>query len=151
MNVEEFWGKFCESGAMSAVADVSYAGEISFEAEGFVNDEILALVLSGKKTAIFASLSTYTANNEMIPVSGEYYVVLDRAKNPRCVIELESVKIVPFGEVTWEMARQEGMDADLDSWQERMKEQLEEEGDFMGFNFSPALKLVFQTFRVVYK
>lgn len=150
METEEYWNEFC-SGKDVACEEMSYAGEISFEASGFVNDEILTLVLAGKKSAIFASLATYAADNEMIPVSGEYYVVVDRAQNPRCIIEIESVAIVPFGEVTWEMACKEGMDENLASWRERMQEQLEEEGDFVGFSFSPALKLVYQTFRVAYK
>lgn len=150
MNTEEYWSAYCKSNELPP-NETTFAGDISFEASGFVNDEILALVLAGKKTAIFSSLATYIADNDVIPIAGEYYVVLDRAKNPRCIIELISVNVIPFAEVTWEMARQEGMDTDLEEWQSRKMEELEEEGDFIGFDFSPALKLVFQTFRVVYK
>lgn len=144
---QSYWERFCKS---CDTQDMEYAGEISFEASGFVNDEIMALVLSGRKRATFTSLATYIADNDTLPMSGEYYVVVDRAQKPRCIIEIDSVTVVHFGEVTWEMAELDGMDGNIDEWRERMREQLEEEGDFVGFGFSPALKLVFQTFRVVY-
>lgn len=131
--------------------EFSYAGELSFEASGFVNDEIIALVLSGKKTAYFSTFSTYVVDNEALPVSGEYYEVVDRAGNVRCVIEINSVQILPFNEVTWRMAELDGMDENLESWRERMREQIEEEGAMVGFSFSPDLKLVFQTFSVIKK
>lgn len=147
---DEYWNEFCKTD-ITLENDMSFAGEISFEAKGFVNDEILSIVLVGKKTAIFSSLATYIADNDVLPTSGEYYVVLDRAQNPRCIIEIESVSVVPFYEVTWEMAQQDGIDSNLHEWRERMQEELEEEGDFVGFDFFPELKLVFQIFRVVHK
>lgn len=131
--------------------EFSYAGELSFEASGFVNDEIIALVLSGKKTAYFSTLATYIVDREDLPVSGEYYEVVDRAGNVRCVIEINSVQILPFNEVTWSMAELDGMDENLESWRERMREQIEEECAMVGFSFSPDLKLVFQTFSVIKK
>ena len=88
---------------------------------------------------------------EPLPVSGELYIVVDRANKPQCVIELESVKIVPFNEVTWEMAKQEGEDENLGAWKERQQENLEDEGALVGFEFTPDIKLVFQTFKVVYR
>ena len=59
--------------------------------------------------------------------------------------------LVPFNEVTWEMARLEGEDEDLGQWKERKQEYLEDEGAILGFEFTPDIKLVFQTFKVVYK
>ena len=83
--------------------------------------------------------------------SGELYLVLDRNEKPVCVIETQSVQVIPFNEVTWEMAKLEGEDESLEVWREKKQEYLEEEGDIMGFEFTPDIKLVFQTFNVVYK
>ena len=68
-----------------------------------------------------------------------------------CVIELQSVNILPFNEVTWEMAKQEGEDESLEAWREKKQEYLEDEGAVLGFEFAPDIKVVFQTFTVVYK
>lgn len=127
------------------------AGDLFFEAKGFVSNELLALVLSGKKTAFFTSWPTYAIDKEPLPVSGELYVVLDRQQTPRCVIETQSVEIVPFNEVTWSMAQLEGEDEDLGQWKERKREYLEDEGHILGFDFSEDMKLVFQTFKVIYR
>ena len=67
------------------------------------------------------------------------------------VIELESVNIIPFNEVTWEMAQKEGEDESLQAWREKHQEYLEDEGAVLGFEFTPDIKLVYQTFKVVYK
>ena len=47
------------------------------------------------------------------------------------------------------MAKLEGEDENLEQWKERKTEYLQEEGDILGFEFSPDLKLVFQTFKVI--
>ena len=148
-NIDEYWNRFIKETGRSE--EDRCAGDLTFEAKGFVGDELVALVLGCQKTAFFSSWATYSIDQEPLPVSGELYVVLDRANNPRCVIETQSVEVVPFNEVTWEMARLEGEDEDLGQWKERKQEYLEYEGAILGFDFTPDMKLVFQTFKVVYK
>ncbi|MCQ2592330.1 MAG: ASCH domain-containing protein [Treponema sp.] len=148
-DLDEYWEKFLIETNRSL--DEKCAGDLSFEAKGFAGDELITLVLSGKKTAIFSSFSTFAIDGEPLPVSGELYIVLDRANNPRCVIELTSVNVIPYNEVTWEMAKQEGEDESLQAWKEKQQDYLEEEGALVGFDFNPGIKLVFQCFRVVYQ
>ena len=147
--LDEYWNKFLSETGRSP--DDKCAGDIGFEAKGFVGDELLTLVLAGKKTALFSSYSTFAIDNEPLPVTGELYLVLDRAGQPQCVIEFENIQILPYNEVTWEMAKLEGEDENLDAWKERQQEYLEEEGNILGFDFSPDIKLVFQEFKVVYR
>ena len=112
--IDEYWNRFIKETGRSE--EDRCAGDLNFEAKGFVGDELVTLVLGGQKTAFFTSWATYTIDQEPLPVSGELYVVLDRANNPRCVIETQSVEILPFNEVTWEMAQLEGEDENLQSW-----------------------------------
>ena len=147
--VDEYWNKFIKETGRSE--EDRCAGDLSFEAKGFVGDELITLVLTNRKKAFFTSWATYTIDQEPLPVSGELYVVLDRAGNARCVIETQSVEIVPFNEVTWEMAQLEGEDENLGAWKERKQEYLEDEGAVLGFEFTPDIKLVFQTFKVIYQ
>lgn len=147
--IDEYWNKFIEDTGRSE--DDRCAGDLNFEAKGFIGDELISLVLADKKTAFFTSWATYTIDQEPLPVSGELYVVLDRANNPRCVIEVESVNVIQFNEVTWGMAQKEGEDEDLTQWRERKQEYLEDEGAILGFEFTPDIKLVYQTFKVIYR
>ena len=147
--LDEYWQNFLKSTGRDT--DEKCSGDLFFEAKGFVSDQLTALVLSEKKTAFFTSFATYTIDQEPLPVCGELYIVLDRANNPVCVIEITSVTILPFNEVTWEMAKLEGEDENLAQWKERKTEYLQDESDILGFEFSPDLKLVFQTFKVIYR
>lgn len=148
-DVDEFWYRFIENTGRSP--DDRCAGDLNFEAKGFVGDEMITLVLTGRKTAFFTSWATYAIDQEPLPISGELYVVLDRNNKPRCVIETESVAVIPFNEVTWEMAAKEGEDENLGAWKEKKQEYLEDEGAILGFEFSPDIKLVYQTFKLIYK
>lgn len=147
--LDEYWNNFLINTGRSM--EDRCAGDLSFEAKGFVGDELLTLVLTGKKTALFSSFATFSIDGEPLPVTEELYLVLDRSETPRCVIELEEVQIIPFNEVPWELAQLEGEDEDLTAWREKKQEYLEEEGDILGFDFTPDIKLVFQKFKVVYK
>lgn len=147
--IDEYWNNFIEKTGRSS--EDKCAGDLNFEAKGFVGDEMIALVLGNKKTAFFTSWATYAIDQEPLPVSGELYVVLDRANTPRCIIETESVNIIPFNEVTWNMAQQEGEDENIEQWRERKREYLEDEGAVLGFDFTPDIKLVFQTFKVIWR
>ena len=80
-----YWQKFLQKRGYNS--DKCCAGEMCFEAEGFFGDELLALVLAGKKTAFFSSYASYIIDNEELPAAGERYVVLDRSGSPRCIIE----------------------------------------------------------------
>ncbi len=147
--LDEYWERFLKETGRDS--EERCAGDLNFEAKGFVGDELVSLVISGKKTAFFSSYATFAIDGEPLPVSGELYIVVDRADNPRCVIELQSVEVIPFDEITWEMAKQEGEDENMTDWRNKEQEYLEEEGAVLGFSFTPDIKLVFQTFRVVYK
>ncbi len=147
--IDEYWNKFIKETGRSE--DDRCAGDLTFEAKGFVGDELITLVLTDRKTAFFTSWATYAIDQEPLPVSGELYIVVDRANKPQCVIEIDSVAILPFNEITWEMAKQEGEDESLEAWREKQQEYLTDEGAVLGFEFTPDIKLVFQTFHVVYK
>ncbi len=146
---DEYWNKFIKDTGRNP--EDRCAGDLTFEAKGFVGDELISLVLSEKKTAFFTPWASYSIDQEPLPISGELYLVFDRGNTPRCVIEIQSVNVIPFNEVTWSMAQLEGEDQDMQAWRDKKQEYLEEEGHIVGFDFSPDIKLVFQTFKVIYR
>lgn len=82
-------------------------------------DRLLQLVLSGTKTATASSLWDYEADQEALPLVGDFSIVLDGRGAPRAVIQTLSVDVVPFGDVTEAHARAEGEgDLSLEGWRE---------------------------------
>lgn len=148
MTPDSMWNAYKNAAGMSA--DEMYAGDFSFEAKGFVGNEKLSLVLSGQKKAVFTSFATYAIDNEPLPVSGEFYVVLDNNEEARCIIEVSEVSVLEFQDVTWSMAQLEGEDQNLEEWRAKQQEYLEDEGAIVGFDFTPDMKLVFMSFNLVY-
>lgn len=146
--LDEYWNKFLKD--TNRDSEDKCSGDLFFEADGFISSELIALVLSGRKTALFTPLANFLIDQAPLPLCGEEYIVVDNNDKPQCIIEIDSVEIVPFNEVTWEMADLEGESQNLGEWKEKETEYLEEEAHFMGFDFTPDLKLVFQTFKVIY-
>lgn len=144
-----FWEKFLKETGRDP--DTGCAGDLTFESKGFTNDAQIANILTGHRTGIFSSFASYSVDGEPLPVSGELYLVFDRGNNPRAVIQIDSVNILSFNEVTWGMACQEGEDSNLEEWRIRQQENLEEEGEIVGFKFTPDMKIIFQTFTLLYK
>jgi len=147
--LDEYWNKFLQEKGLPP--ETRCAGDLTFEAKGFVRDELTALVVAQKKTVFFSSYATFAIDQEPLPVSGELYIVVDRSNKPVCVIELDQVQVLPFNEVTWEMAAQEGEDENLEAWRQKQTEYLEDEGAVLGFEFTPDIKVVYQSFKVIYK
>ena len=96
-------------------------------------------------------MATYTINQEPIPISGELYIVVDNNDEPVCVIETQSIEIIPFEEISWQMAKLEGEDNSFEEWKNKQIAIISDEGDILGFEFSTDIRMVFQTFTVIYK
>jgi len=56
-----------------------------------------------------------------------------------------------FKDVTWEYARKEGEDQNIEQWRENHIEFFKDEADLMGYDFSEDMPVVFEEFEVVYK
>ena len=145
----EFWEKFVKESGLDP--DSKYDGVFGFEAQGFFGAERIAALLAGKKRAAFFPYSSYVVDDGLIPVSGEHYIILGTGRQPVCVIQTTRVQVVPFDQVTMEMVAKEGEDSSMEEWREKTRENLEEEGQIVGFEFSPDIKLVYMEFEVVYR
>lgn len=82
-------------------------------------DELLALVLSGDKTATASALWDYEVDGEPVPEVGNLSIALDSGGHPRALLATTEVEVVPFDEVTAEHAQLEGEgDHSLAHWRE---------------------------------
>ena len=110
-----------------------------------LKDELLALVLSGKKTATCGALRDVTEAGEPMPEVGRRDVVLDGAGKPAAVIETTEVSIRRFNEVDEDFARDEGEgDLSLAYWREGHEAYFARNG-----GFEPEMELICERFRLV--
>ncbi|MBR2545500.1 MAG: ASCH domain-containing protein [Erysipelotrichaceae bacterium] len=110
---------------------------------------LLDLVLKGQKRATSSALIGYELDGEDIPAVGDMSVITDWDGNPRCVIRTSSVKVIPYRDITFEIASLEGEDDSLDSWRRNHEEFFREEGKEIGYEFSEDMGVVFEEFEVV--
>ena len=80
---------------------------------GIDNDNLVKLVLAGKKTA-----TTYLYHKEDVPIIGEESIIhFDNEKNA-CVVKTKEYHILKFKDMTEELAKLEGEgDLSLSYWQ----------------------------------
>lgn len=150
MNAEEFFNRYLRDTHQSQ-EDAVYSGELMFDDTGVTGITQLDLVLSEQKTAIFTPFDSFEINMEPLPVPGEVYIVEDSEDKPRAVIELTDVKVIPFNEISWELARRDGEDESFEDWKAKETEFFQEEAELCGFKYSKDMKIVCEVFQVVYR
>lgn len=92
-------------------------------------DELLALVLEGRKTATASALRDYGPDDEL-PAVGSLSIITDGSGKPRALIEVTQVDVVPFAEVSAEHAEAEGEgDQSLDYWRREHRAFFEATGE----------------------
>ncbi len=114
---EKFWLQFC------AENPETNPGE-PFQVWFFGNDsvmakELVALVLSGKKTATASLVEVNKLKPENAPVPDGYSVITDFEGNPQCVVQTTEIRHLPFGKVDAQFAFDEGEgDQTLVNWRD---------------------------------
>ncbi|KHD35612.1 RNA-binding protein [Clostridium acetobutylicum] len=110
------------------------------------------LVMKGIKRGTTSLYYFYELENDPLPKKGDLSIITDYSGTAQCVIETIKVTVLPFKEVTEELAFIEGEgDKSLDYWRRAhisfFTKELEEEGK----KFSEDMLVVFEEFKVVYK
>ena len=110
---------------------------------------LLDLVLKGQKRATASSVLGYQIEGEEIPQEGNLSVITDWEGNPRCVVRTTRVRIIPYKDITFDIAKLEGEDDSLESWRKNHREFFIEEGKELGYQFSEDMEVIFEEFEVV--
>ena len=112
-------------------------------------NELLDLVLQGKKRATSSSLASFRAEGTAVPKEGELSVITDWDGHPCCVIRTTKVRVIPYKDIPFGLARLEGEDDTLASWRKNHEAFFREEGKSLGYSFSENMEVVFEEFEVV--
>lgn len=108
-------------------------------------DELLALVLAGKKTATVSVM----LEDEQAPSVGDLSLVLDGRGNPACVIQTMYVATVKFCDLTWDMVKLEGEDESFEQWKAGNIRYWTRDAAKRGYVFTDQTPITFERFEVV--
>lgn len=108
-------------------------------------DELLALVLAGKKTATVSVV----LEDEQAPSIGDLSLVLDGCGKPACVIKTVHLEIVKFCDLTWDMVKLEGEDETFAQWKAGNIRYWTRDAAKRGYTFTDQTPITFERFEVV--
>ncbi|HCO72620.1 MAG TPA: RNA-binding protein [Enterococcus sp.] len=149
--IQAFWQRFLKVNPRNQSA-LTYEDAWSFGDTPQMADELAALVLAGKKTATTSAAALYEIEQEALPQSGTYSVLLNGSDVPKAVLYLESVSIVPFDEVTADFAFLEGEgDRTLAYWRRVHEAFFRRAYASAGLSFHDQMLCVCEKFCVVYQ
>lgn len=107
-------------------------------------DELLALVLAGKKTATVSVI----LDDEQMPNVGDLSLVLDGRGNPACVIKTVHLETVKFCDLTWDMVKLEGEDDNFEQWQAGHIRYFTRDAAKRGYTFTDQTSITFECLEV---
>lgn len=95
-----------------------------------LSQRLIGLIREGRKTATCAALRDYHADDEPLPVAGQFEIVLDHTGRPAMVLRTTAVQTTRYCDVDWSFAKDEGEDDDLDGWRAGHRAYFERTGGF---------------------
>ena len=151
-SIKAYWQKF-----LSILPPDSPYHSKTYVAEGWgdspeMADELGALIARGIKTATCSALWEWEAEENPIPQEGLITIALDGRGEPLCIVETVEVTVRKYNEVDSDFARAEGeSDFSLEYWREAHKKYFSRTLPKIGKEFSEAMPLVCERFRLIYK
>lgn len=94
MNIDEFGKEFLIKSGKDR--SLKYIEAFHFEQTEKAANELLGLVLEGKKKATASSVWCYELTGDKMPEKGDYSIVTDWSGAPKCVIETINTTMLPF-------------------------------------------------------
>ena len=113
--------------------------------------QITCLTLYNKEKTATCSGYLFTKEQEPLPKPGQYAVILDSQEEPKAIIEITQVDIMPMNEVPESFAKAEGEgDLSYDYWYKEHEEFFTEALEPYGLTFKEDMLLVCERFKLVY-
>jgi uncharacterized protein YhfF len=143
----QFWNAY----ATAARATTGKYTVFRFGDSDELADELVALILAGKKRATTSLVRDFTSLGQPLPEPGNFGVVVDGRNAPRCVIRTTDVSVKPLREVDEDFARDEGGgDRSLAWWRASHARYFKRQGSRDGFSVDDNTQVVLVRFEVVW-
>ena len=147
----QYWKEFLESTGRSPIeGEEPPVDEFGDNPE--LADELVGLVLEGKKTATCGLVIEYEHDDYPIPKVGDQSIFLNGSREPVCVAEVTEVEIKPFCEIDEQFAYDEGEDdRTYASWHREHVKYFTRRTKLLGVAFDENMLTVCERFRVIYR
>lgn len=146
---EAFWQRYCSE---TGVDPASRHDLVEFGSDAAVQDELIELVLAGRKRATAGLLADIEHGSEQMPEVGGYVVARDGAGRPRCILRTTGVEVRSFSEVDEEFAATEGEgDGSLAYWQDVHRTYFTWRCAELGIAFEETAPVVLERFDLVWR
>ena len=147
-DIESFW-RACKE-QHPELATVARYDVWRFGDSDALCDELLALVLAGRKTATAGLLWDFEVGNEPMPVPGGYSIVTDSRGRPACLLQTTEVTVRPYADVPAAFAFDEGEgDRTLESWRRGHWAYFTRRCQALARPAEPSMPVVCERFRLV--
>jgi uncharacterized protein YhfF len=149
-HLQSFWNAFATATDGGADEERFYEAFFFGDSEALAN-ELAELVLRGVKCATTGSVCSLELEGKALPHAGALSVVTNWQGEPLCVIETESVEVMPFNRVSAEFATTEGEgDGSLSFWREAHIGFFKREASQAAREFSEDMLVACERFKLVY-
>lgn len=151
-SIQAYWQTFLSTLPVNSAYQTKAYFEGGYGDSPELANELLQLVLIGKKTASCGSLWEWEAEGKPLTKIGDIWVELDGNGNPVCITETIEVTIRKYNEVNADFARAEGEgDLSLEYWRDAHRNFFSRVLPKIGREFSEEMPLVCERFRLIYK
>ncbi len=150
-SIEKMWNEFVE--LRSNEEDLTNS---RYQSWHFCNNEedaneLAQLVIDGTKRGTASLHLLYEIEKTSLPKVGDYNIITNWYGDAQCIIQGINVHVLPFSEITEELAYIEGEgDKTLDYWRRAHLKFFKEEAESIGLVFNEDMLIVFEEFRKVY-
>lgn len=144
------WSAYAAAHPESAMLGSDYVVH-TFGDHGALADELLALVISGRKRGTAQLLSEYVADGEDLPRIGSHLISCDSSGVPRVILRTTSIRLAPFRDAEASFARAEGEDdGSLERWRIEHRRYFTRLRQARGETFSESDEVTYEQFAVVW-
>ena len=146
-----FWKRYLDTLAADHPHRNGTASVLSFGDSPALADELVELVLLGRKRATTSLPIEFTSQGERLPAAGDVSIVTRADNSPVAVIELVEVRLIAFQAVDAAFAAIEGEgDGSLEWWRAAHRRYFRRVCERLGGQFDDATPVLCQVFRVVW-
>lgn len=146
-STDEYWAE-CNMATGIDAADYSV---VAFGDSVEMADELVALVISGRKRATTSLLREYATGADPLPQAGDFVVVVDGDGFPRCIWRTTEVAVKPLIDVDDAFAWDEGEgERTRDAWLSAHRRYFSAQAQRQGFEMHDTIETVFERFEVVW-
>ncbi len=144
---KDLWREYC--------AATGYTGQCppidQFGDSKELGDELLDLVLAGRKQATCELKIWFDNHNEALPKPGDHWIITNGSGMPKCIIQTTQVDFCAVQDVDEKFASDEGEgDSSLKWWKNAHDAYFERQADRDGFTYTDNMICVCERFKLVW-